>query len=230
MNLQEAMKKAQNGEVIEVMEGQMTMDTKEVAMTTTTQTAMIEKRVSPLEVLAAKKMEEIKKLNPDFNLDFMNIFTRMKTNTKGQFLYTLSGEDFILGDKINVKILAGDYMHQYWGEQGTDEEGTLVCYSKNGQKSSIDGINCDQCPHNRMRCGLRLAIAVNVLADGEDPDEVYNYNMPQTGAFAFADYTKLVTKKTHKGLKDVITTMYTVEKDGRDKGQKYNAVQFKLAK
>jgi hypothetical protein len=185
---------------------------------------------NPLAGLAAKKLEEIQALNPDFELDFMNVFTRLKTNTKGQFMFSLGGEDFVLSDSINVKLLAGDYMHQYWGEKDTEQEGTLVCYSDDGQVTSIDGTACADCPYNREMCKLRFAIGVNLLVDGEDPSEIYNINLPQTGAFAFADYVKLVTKRYHTGIKEVVTNMYTVEKEGKGKGDKFNAVQFRVAK
>ena len=123
---------------------------------------------SPLEVLADKKMEDIRRLNPDFRLDFMNVFTRLKLNSKGQFQYTLSGEDFVLSDSIKARLLAGDYMYQFWGEEGTQEEGTLVCYSKDSKKTSVDGTLCSECPYDYMKCKLRFAMAMTLLEDGED--------------------------------------------------------------
>ncbi len=185
---------------------------------------------SPLEVLADKKMEDIRRLNPDFRLDFMNVFTRLKLNSKGQFQYTLSGEDFVLSDSIKARLLAGDYMYQFWGEEGTQEEGTLVCYSKDSKKTSVDGTLCSECPYDYMKCKLRFAMAMTLLEDGEDESEVYNLNVAPTGAYAFADYVKLLSKKYKKGLKEVITNVYTEEKTGKEKSQKYNAVLFRVAK
>lgn len=200
----------------------------ETALAVCEEMSVIPVQKTPLEILADKKMAEIRKLNPDFKLDFMNVFTRMKTNTKGQFMYSLSGEDFVLSDKIPVRLLAGEYMHQCWGKKDSEREGELVCYSKDGQITNVDGHSCAQCPYDKADCRLRFAVALQLLIDTEDPDEIYNFNMPQTGAFAFADYVKLVTKKLKVGLKDVKTVMYTEEKEGAEKGQKYNAILFKL--
>lgn len=182
----------------------------------------------PLEILADRKMEEIRQLNPDFNMDYMNVFTRLKIDTKGRFSYELAGETFSLSDDIAVRLLAGDYMHQRWGNKEDGErEGELICYSTNGQVSSFDGIPCSQCPYGQEKCKLRFAIGLNVLENGEDPDEIFNINMPTTGALAFADYVKLLTKKKLP-IKEVITRMRTEEKDGKEKGQKFNAILFKL--
>lgn len=188
--------------------------------------AVIKKK--PLELLAEKKMEEIRKLNPDFNMDFMNVFTRLKIDTKGRFSYELSGETFTLSDDIAVRLLAGDYMHQRWGnKEDGDRNGELMCYSTDGQVTSFDGIPCSQCPYGADKCKLRFAIALNVLEAGEEQDEIYNLNMPTTGALAFADYVKLLTKKKLP-IKEVITRMRTEEKDGKEKDQKFNAIMFRL--
>lgn len=241
MNLKEAMEAAQNAQKASQIEGQIEMpeaqavEVNPIAGNTLVAAeppaaVVVKKAPSPLDILAHQRMEEIQKLNPDFALDNMNVFTRLKINTKGKFMYTLSGEDFVLSDRIKIRLLAGNYMHQYWGEKGSDDEGNLVCYSEDNQTTSVDGCSCDKCPYDRSKCHVRFAIAFNVLEDGEDHEEVYNLNMPQTGAFAFYDYIKLLTKKYKKGLKEVVTEMYTEEKDGKEKGQKFNAIQFTISK
>jgi len=199
-----------------------------VTAVTVTQPAEIQK-ISPLEMLAEDRKKQIRELNPDFDLDFMNVFTRLKLNSKGEFMYSLAGQDTVLDDKIKIKLLAGAAMHQYWGEKGTEEEGTLVCYSTNGRKCAVDGTACSECPYNKEKCQLRYAIALRVVGNKDEEDEIFNYNMPPTGAFAFSDYVKLVTKKYRKGIKDIITVMYTETEEGKDKTQKYNAIKFKPA-
>ena len=184
---------------------------------------------SSLELLADEMLKKIQEINPTFKLDYINVFTRLTINTKGQFTYSLSGEDFILSDSINVKLLAGEYLHQYWGEKGSAEEGTLVCYSKDGQHTSVHGNFCDECPYNRLKCSIRFAIALNILSETESLDDVYTINMPSTGAFSFSDYVKLLMKRYKKGVADVVTNMYTIERAGKDKGDKFNAIQFKVS-
>lgn len=192
-------------------------------------TAVQEVKKTPLQILAEKQMAEIQKLNPDFKLDFMNVFTRLKLNTKGQFLYTLSGEEFKLGDEITTKLLGGEYMFQLWDS----EENELVCYSVD-HIANVDGEACATCPHNNGQgihpdCRIRYALVMHLLMEDEDPDEVFNINIPSTGTYAFADYVKLL-KKLKKGVKDVNTMIYTEEKTGRaDSSIKYNAIQFRRA-
>jgi len=103
-----------------------------------------------------------------------------------------------------------------------------VCYSSDGQVTNVDGMSCSECPFGREKCKLRFAVALNLLEEGEEPDEIYNINMPTTGALAFADYVKLLTKKKIP-IKEVITQMYTQTKAGKEKGQQFNAILFKLA-
>ena len=189
-----------------------------------------EVKKSFLETLAEKKMEEIQKLNPEFKLDFMSVFTRMKINTKGQFIYTLSGDETILSDKIDVRLLGGEYIYQYWGEKGTEDEGELLCYSKD-RVTNCDGGKCTECPHDPDNCKIRYALVMNIYEKDEDPEEIFNINIPSTGTFAFADYVKLLNKKHKKGVAEVITNMHTKEKTGADDAKiKYNAVLFEFSK
>lgn len=184
---------------------------------------------SYLETIAEKRIEEIQKLNPGFRLDFMNVFTRLKLNSKGQFYYELSGEEIKLTDNINTKLLAGEPIYQYWGEKDTEDEGNLICYSKD-KVVNFEGCKCSECPYDPNKCKIRFAMALHLLEEGEDEEEIFNINLPSTGAYAFADYVKLMSKKYKKGVADVITTMVTEEKTGKeDSTIKYNAVLFKYS-
>jgi len=202
------------------------------AMAKPEEQALTTEKPSALEALAKKQLDEIQKLNPEFSVDFMNVFTRMKLDTKGRFVYDLSGETFVLGDVINARLLVGEYMYQLWDS----DDNLLVCYSKD-HVANNDGELCIECPYNKdpekpgphPDCKIRYALALSLAMQGEDPDDVYLINIPSTGAFAFADYVKLL-RKHKKGVADVITELRTEEKTSKeDSSRKYNAILFKMA-
>ena len=202
------------------------------------ETSVVKKQSSMLELYAQKRIDEIQKLNPGFNLGFLNVFTRLKTNSKGQFCYNLGGEDFVLSDCINTRMIAGEPVFQLWGAKDTEDEGNLICYSKNHEVSA-NGDVCMQCPYGHLdpssvyfgKCSIRFAMILSILEAGEDASEVYNINLPSTATYAFADYVKFLSKKFKKGVQDVVTTIFTEEEKGKkDPTQRYNAIKFKFAK
>ena len=190
--------------------------------------AVEEKPKSALELLAEKKMEELKALNPEFKLDYMNVFTRVKVNSKGQFFYILGGEETKLTDQISTRLITGEYMYQLWGEKGTENEGDLLCYSKD-HVTNCDGGKCAECPHDYDKCKLRYALVMNLLMNDEDPEDLFNINISSTGAYAFADYVKLIAKKYKKGVSEVKTTIITEERPVENSKDTYNAILFKYA-
>lgn len=198
---------------------------------------IVARATSPLQLYAEKKIQEIQALNPGFKLDFLNVFTRLKTNKKGQFCYMLGDEEVNLSDEIKTRLLAGEPIYQLWGANNTDDAGSLVCYSRD-HVTSVNGDVCAQCPLGHLdpnslyagKCTLRFAMILSLLEKGEDPTEVYNINVPTTATYAFADYIKLLHKKFKFGVQDVTTVLYTKEeKSKKDPSQSYNAIKFKYA-
>ncbi len=193
----------------------------------------------PIERMMAQEQQRLQDLNPDFRLDYVNPFTWLKVDKKGNFYYELSGEKFAFGDKIRVKLAVGEPVYQLWGVEGTEDAGTLLCWGRD-HVTSVRGDICDECPFAgqtnpktgeslKNDCKIRLALILNVMEEGEDPEEYFMLNVPTTGAFAFADYTKLLKKKK-LGVRDVVTLIYTDEaKSRQDTSISYTAILFKQA-
>jgi hypothetical protein len=178
---------------------------------------------SPVRKFAEAKLKELQELNPGLKLDFLNVFTRLKLNTKGQFFYELSDEEFNLSDAIDVQIIAGEQMYQLWDS----DENTLICYSSD-QVTNAEGTPCAECPHDNSQCKLRYALVFKLIDENEDED-VYNLSLPTTGTLAFGDYIKLMKKKFNKSAQKVVTTVFTKEKSSKeDSSRKYNSIQFKF--
>lgn len=179
---------------------------------------------SPLLKLAEQKLKELQELNPACRLSDINVFTRLRLNTKGQFFYELAGQEFKLSDSINVQVLAAETNYQFWDS----EENTMLCWSHN-KKVNFQGESCERCPYDPNRCKIRCLLVVKILAEGEE-DDVFVINLPSTGAYAFFDYIRLLKKKYKCSVHEVVTTMHTVEKSSKeDSSRKYNAVLFNYA-
>ena len=179
---------------------------------------------SPIVMIAKEKIKELQELNPHCKLDLVNVFSRLKLNSKGQFIYELGGKEFNLTDSVNVQILATENEFQLWDSN----ENTLICKSED-HVISCNGELCAECSHYKEDCKIRSIMVLKVLADGEE-DDLFIHNLPTTGTYAFWDYIKLL-KKLHKiGVHNCSTRMYTVEKPSKeDSNKKYNAVLFEFA-
>lgn len=121
--------------------------------------------------------------------------------------------------ELNVNIIAGKKVFQYWDENKT------LCQSFDG-KVSTDGLVCATCDHKKAKdCKFKFEIRWLELNEDEEPEE-FIMTLATVSSINFVKYVKTLAKEKGLGTHQVITQMTIERRLNTANNQKYSVVNF----
>ncbi|MFZ3171940.1 MAG: hypothetical protein WA118_08175 [Carboxydocellales bacterium] len=192
-------------------------------------------------------VEQIKQamaeLNPEFDLDWVNLGQWISLSKLGKFVIKSNGEvveDF--GPELYAIVVAGEKRFQRWPTNEEKEKSVypdgLIC-SSSDQVTSMYGEVCAECTHNREKCKMRfMAVMTPTDRDPELPfPRIFLMNWSPTATYKFGDVTRDLFLGTNKNLKakgfkaltpiaKVVMRLWPTEEKMEGGSETYLAVNF----
>lgn len=172
----------------------------------------------------AAKIDEFKAKNKEFDLDFVDLGTYLRINSKGQ----LEGKDNpdLKFDTIQAVVISGKSKYNLWGADGSPDENELLfsVESVEEAKAELEELCSDPLKaelYSWKEVSKRYIITF-IAQDGN----IYSIDMSQTSKFSFANYIKQLFNHHSLGMSDVVTEISTEEKK-KDRNS-WSVITFKF--
>jgi len=175
----------------------------------------------------AAKMKDFKEKNKGFDLDYVDMGTYLKINSKGQFYE--ADDDKKIYDSLDAVIVSGEPQFVLWGKEETPEEGKLLISQKTQEEAEEQfeeiaangSVEMFGQLYDKSDIAQRYIITF-MTAEGK----LYAVNMSKSSKKNFGKYSKSIYLDKDLGLQEVLTRISTVAMSYEK--NHWNAVSFEL--